>query len=96
MPSLQPRSLGALLLFSLLAAVVVSSQKTDVVNHTNGGTHVMGYHSAFQKQPAHTFDFDYFKDSGLTARGSWKSITEREGASLPSFKTRTSPAPRPT
>jgi hypothetical protein len=74
------RSFEVLVLFSLSAAVIVSGQKADVVNHKDGGTHIMGSHSAFQKQPAHQFSFDYFKNSGVgvTARGSWKSLSDIE------------------
>jgi hypothetical protein len=79
---LRLRSFGVLVLFSLFAAVV-SSQKLDEIRHTKDGTHLNAYHEAFQKQPAHLFNFDYFKNTGgVSARGSWKSITDHNGDQL--------------
>jgi hypothetical protein len=85
MPSLHPRSLGSVIFLSLTAPLVVVSPQADGVKHTKDGTSLMAYHAAFQKQPAHVFDFHYLKDmGGVTVRGSWKSLTDHDGDQLSS------------
>jgi hypothetical protein len=70
------------LILIFFTATVAGSQQADEIKHDKQGTHLLAYHQAFQKQPGHSFSFYYFKDSGVTARGSWKSITEHEGDQL--------------
>jgi hypothetical protein len=70
----------------ICTATVAGSQQADEIKHDKQGTHLLAFHQAFQKQPAHSFSFYYFKDSGVTARGSWKSITEHEGDQLASVQ----------
>jgi hypothetical protein len=64
-------------------ALATGSQKSDEIKVDNDGSHLMAYHEAFQKQPAHIFDFRYFKNvPSVSARGSWKSVTGRDGDQL--------------
>jgi hypothetical protein len=49
-----------------------SDSKGDVI-------HVNDYHEAFGKQPGHLFQFDYYKKMGsVTARGSWKTLSDEK------------------
>jgi hypothetical protein len=79
-----PRFLGVLIAFAIVcSALAAHNQKSDEVKHDSGGSHLMAYHEAFQKQPAHIFDFRYFKNvPSVSARGSWKSVTGRDGDQL--------------
>jgi hypothetical protein len=82
MPPLRSKSFVRIIFLILCATSVTGNQQTDEIKHDKEGTHLLAYHAAFLKQPAHSFSFYYFKDSGVTARGSWKSITDNEGDQL--------------
>jgi hypothetical protein len=82
MPKIWRTSIIRTLFLIFLTTTVAGSQQADEIKHDKQGTHLLAYHQAFQKQPAHSFSFHYFKDSGVTARGSWKSISEHESDQL--------------
>jgi hypothetical protein len=72
-------------LVPLTAVLVLCTADVGVGQDSKGDEiHVNAYHEAFDKQPGHLFQFDYYKRTGLTARGSWKTLSDKKEDELAS------------